>query len=297
MRFRKNIILVLFLILGTTLSAQNYRKHQQWFFGAHAGYNAFWGDITDNGNHILPGEPFQESYYKDRKVMYGAWLGKEFNNKFSFRTQFIYGQMVGTSDFDKKQFSSSNREFNVTLAIDLVDLFDWNHKSPWDWYVYGGIGVLSFRSTLYSLNSGEIIRFAPFDSIKFHSNRRLMTMVIPFGMGINYNLTKNWRFTLETNMRSASSDWLDGEVSKKRNFEGYSLTSIGVTYVFNIPKKGNRGSRHSNFEAMSDNTGKEYRKVRHNGNISKNPFKQQRPYRSSVKIKGQRRGKVFKTPD
>lgn len=98
-------------------------------------------------------------------------------------------------------------------------------------------------------------------------------------------------------MRSASSDWLDGEVSKKRNFEGYSLTSIGVTYVFNIPKKGNRGSRHSNFEAMSDNTGKEYRKVRHNGNISKNPFKQQRPYRSSVKIKGQRRGKVFKTPD
>ncbi|MDD2413042.1 MAG: hypothetical protein PHR79_09040 [Bacteroidales bacterium] len=297
MGLRNNIILLLFLIFGTTLSGQNYRKHQQWFFGAHAGYNAFWGDITDNGNHFLPGGPFQESYYKDRKVMYGGWIGKEFNNKFSFRSQFIYGQMVGTSDFDKKQFSSSNREFNITLAVDLVDVFDWNHKSPWDWYVYAGIGVLSFRSTLYSLNSGEIIRYAPFDSLNFNSNRRLMTMVIPFGTGINYNLNKNWRFTLETNMRSASSDWLDGEVSNKRNFEGYSLTTLGVTYVFDFPKKGNRGSRHNNFEAMSDNTGKEYRKVRHNGNISKNPFQNRRSHRSSVKIRRQGRGKVFRIPD
>lgn len=297
MALKKSTILILFMILGNVLNAQGYRKHQQWFFGAHAGFNAFWGDVTDNGNHIVPGGPFQESYYKDRKLMYGAWLGKEFNNKISIRSQFIYGQMVGTSNFDKKQFFSSNREFNVTVAFDLVDLFDWDRKSPWDWYVYGGIGILSFRSELYSLNSGEMIRYAPFDSLKFNTKGRLMTMVIPFGTGINYNLNQNWRFTLETNMRSASSDWLDGESSKKRSFEGYSLTTIGVTYIFDLPKKGNRGSRNSNFEAMSDNSGKEYRKKRYNGNVSQNPFKYQRPYRSSVKLKSSRRSKVFKTPE
>ncbi len=297
MALSKRTFLILFLFWGIFLNAQNYRKHQQWFFGAHAGYNAFWGDITDNGNHIVPGGPFQESFYKDRKLMYGGWLGKEFNNKISFRSQFIYGKMVGTSEFDKKQFTSTNREFNITLAFDLVDLLGWDNKSPWDWYVYGGIGILSFRSSLTSLNSGETIRYAPFDSLKYNSKGRLMTMVFPFGTGINYNLDQNWRITLETNMRSASSDWLDSELSKKRSFEGYSLTTLGITYIFDLPKKGSRGSRSSNFEAMSDNSGKEYRKRRHNGNISQNPFKHQRPYRSSVKVKSSRRSKIFKTPE
>lgn len=298
MRTVKHLIIsVLLFMTYFSSSAQHFRSYQQWNIGAHVGYNAFWGDITDNGNHIIPGGPFQQSFYQDRNIMYGAWLGKDFNKKVSFRSQFIYGYIVGTSNFDKKRFVSSNREFNITFAFDLVDFFDGDPKSPWDWYVYGGAGILSFRSSLTSMNSGEVLRYAPFDSLKYASKQRIITPVFPFGMGVNYKIGTSLRLTLETSIRTASSDWLDSEVSKKRSLEGYTYTSFGITYVFDFPRKGGIGSwRSGSFDAMSDNSAKQYRKKRNNGSISSNPFRNQAPRRGSAKIKSPRRGKTFKTP-
>ncbi len=298
MKTAKNILVVaMILAFSLNLNAQKYKGYQQWFFGAHIGYNAFWGDITDNGNHIIPGGPFQKSFYQDRNMMYGAWFGKEFSKIMFFRTQFINGYLVGASNFDKKRFVSTNREFNIVLALDLVDFMEWDNKSPWDLYLFGGVGVLSFQSKLTSMNSGEIIRYAPFDSIKYAANHRMISPVFPFGVGLNYTIENRLRFTIETTIRSVSSDWLDSEVSKKRALEGYTYTSFGVTYVFNMPKKGSMGGGgNGNFEAMSDNSGKNYRKKRNNGSVSSNPFKNQVPRRNTAKIKGNPRGKTFKTP-
>lgn len=298
MKTIKHILILIFILANSYgLFAQKYRGYQQWFFGAHIGYNAFWGDVTDNGNHIIPGGPFQQSFYQDRNMMYGAWFGKEFSKKMFFRTQFINGYLVGTSNFDKKRFVSTNREFNIILGFDLVDFMEWDNKSPWDLYFFGGIGMLSFQSKLTSMTSGEVLRYAPFDSAKYAANQRIMTPAFPFGIGINYTIENRLRLSIETTIRTVSSDWLDSEVSKKRALEGYTYTTFGITYIFNMPKKGSiRSGGNGNFEAMSDNSGKQYRKKRTNGSISSNPFKHQAPRRNSIKMKSKSRSRTFKTP-
>lgn len=296
MKKHYTVILIMIFTSAQLSFAQMNKGNERWFVGGHGGVNAFWGDITDNGNHIFPGGPFQEGYYKDRKGMYGIILGKEINSRFSFRAQYIRGNLRSTSDFDKKKFSSRINETNLSLHINLIDLFGGDSKSPWTIDLFAGMGMLSFRSIASSTITGETIRTAPNDSLSYALKKNMNTLVIPFGLSINYNINENFRLSFETTMHSANSDWLDAEASKKRSFEGYSYSGLSFIYFFNIPtKEMRRSNTRGNFKAETDTEGKNYRNYQRNGKVGTSNHRR-KPYRSAVKGKPRKSGKVFKVP-
>lgn len=302
MQLKKRTFLVLFIIF---INYQGYAQlnspSEDWFIGGHFGTTSLWGDITDNENHFLPGGPFQNGFYKDRKMMYGGSFGKNISPKYALRAQFLFGNIISHTIVEKLEMSSKIQDYTFSFAVDLIDQFDWASKSNWDLYLTVGVGFTRFRSQRNSLIPNDTINkpdYAPNDSLKYNNNKYSTTISFPFGLGVNYKIGNNWVINAESSIRYLNTDWLDAMVSSKRSFEGFGYLSVGVMYRFNMPKGGSvwaRKSSHS-FDSQKDNTGSTYRTKRRNGSVTSDPFGNRTNKKSSIKGNKKRKKKTFKTP-
>lgn len=300
MRSKLKILFIgLILLLQVKSFAQLNRSYEDWFVGGHLGMTSFWGDVTDNDNHILPGGPFQKGFYEDRKMMYGFSVGKNISPKYSLRGQFLFGDITSHTISEKQIMKSAIQDYNLVLNVDFIDLFDWATKSDWDFYGLIGLGFTRYRSLLTSsIHADSIIDYSPNDPAKYNLNKYSFAITIPFGLGVNYKLGKHWVFNAESSIRYVNTDHLDAIVSNKRSFEGFGYLSIGVAYRFDLPRGGSMWSKKSNhsFDAQKENSSATYRNRRHNGSVSTDPFNNRGNNKSSIKIKSKRKKKVFKTP-
>jgi hypothetical protein len=304
MRLKKNFLLSSIFILFTIHSyGQINRGYEDWFIGGTIGTTSLWGDLTDNENHFLPGGPFQQGFYEDRKMMWGVTAGKNISPKYGLRAQFLFGKVTSQTYVEKMFMNSTIQDYTASFTFDLIDLFDWSSKSNWDVYGMVGLGFTRFRSQRNSVISNDsihqpVLDYAPNDSNKFFRNKYSTTISIPFGMGVNYKIGKSLVINAESSIRYLNTDWLDALVSSKRSFEGFGYLSVSVIYRFDMPRGGSVWSRKSNhsFDSQKDNTGASYRTRRHNGSVSSDPFNNRGNKKSSIKGGSRKKRKTFKTP-
>ncbi|MEI6349246.1 MAG: DUF6089 family protein [Bacteroidota bacterium] len=301
--FCKKAILILLLVISSSVFGQLNRSYEDWYIGLHGGMNSLWGDVTDNDNHFLPGGPFQQGFYQDRKFMWGVSVGKNLSPIYAMRAQFISGPITSHTVSERQFMTGTIQDYTLSLSVDFIDLFDWSTKSDWDFYGFIGLGFSKFRSQLYSSIVNDsvnqpLINFSPNDSLKFYNNKYTTTFSIPFGLGVNYKIGRKLVVNVESSLRYLNTDWLDGIVSNKRSFEGFGYLSVGVSYRFNLPRGGSTWSRKTNhgFDAHKENSGAAYRNKRHNGNMSTDPFNNIGNKKSSIKGRRKSKGKTFKTP-
>jgi hypothetical protein len=303
MNLKKQSLFLFFTFFCITVFGQMNRTYEDWFFGLHGGMNSLWGDVTDNDNHFIPGGPFQQGFYNDRKFMWGFSFGKNLSPAYGIKGQAIFGDITSHTISEKQFMVGSIQDYTVSFTADFLDLFDWAPKSNFDFYGFVGLGFCRFRSQLHSsiindtLNE-PLLNYSPNDPAKYSQNKYTSTISIPFGLGLNYKLGKSWVFNVESSIRYLNTDWLDALVSSKRSFEGFGFLSFGVSYHFDMPRGGSTWARKTShgFDSQKDNTGAAYRNKRSNGSVSTDPFKNIGNKKSSIKIKSKRKKKTFKTP-
>lgn len=216
MTLSKKFFLVVFSLTSLNTFAQKIE------IGGGLGAMNYKGDISPN-------------FYPAFARLGGNLLFRYNPNKIvSFRTNLVLGSIYGDDSkvddsFNQlrgKTFKTSINELNVVTEYNFFDYKYNRYHKDWTPYVFGGLGLMSF---------------SPRDEKT--SDYKTLQVVVPFGIGIKYNVTGPWDINVEFGARKTFTDYLDNlggdNPSLPKNQQNdysrgdmYYYTSLSLTYKF-----------------------------------------------------------------
>ena len=230
---------ILIIILGIFITTCTYSQtnneiglKDNWSVNVNFGPSLYYGDldnyrffrIFDNNN--------------DWRFGGGFYVGKDYNSWLTFRGQFFYGQLAGTKRESSLTFEGNVIETSVSAKADALKLF-WPHLDKrWTVFATAGLGLAQWKIQMKEYPSNKPIVG---DESYPDPNTRTPGLVIPVGLGFDYNINHKWAVNFETTSRMVGSDQLDGKEGGFA-FDFYSYNFVGVTYNINkkIPAKKTR---------------------------------------------------------
>ena len=190
--------------------------------GGGLGAMNYKGDISPDfhptfaqlGGHIL----LRYNLKKDITFRFGANLGSIYANDNDVNDSF--NKLRGQT------FKTSIREVSLITEYNFFSYQYSRMHKDWSPYVFGGVAFMSFTP-----------RDTPV------SDYKQAGVVIPFGIGVKYNLSGPWDLNVEFGTRKTFTDYLDNlggdNPALSRNVQNdysrgdmYYYTSLGVTYKF-----------------------------------------------------------------
>ena len=183
-----------------TLSAQ--RIH----IGAAGGLANYNGDLLDK---LYP--------KKITNGFIGLTVHYELQEQLLIRGSYNFARVNGSDTYSEKevlrqrnlQFESTISEFAIAGEYHLFNLYE-KRFSP---YVFVGLGVFHFNPyTLDSLNRKVFLRPLSTEGQGIYPNKKeysLWQPVIPFGGGVKFAVTENFRIGIELGLRKLFTDYLD----------------------------------------------------------------------------------------
>ncbi len=237
MRFFKiycfSFILIFFLNISANAQSQAYSEDKtgffsNWMINLNLGSNLFYGDIQQY--RFAP-------YKEDWRMAGGLILRKQISPVFGIGGQLLIGKLHGTKKKFKDgapanlKFNADIIEYNLHTTLNFSNLI-WGYNNYRRLSIYGliGIGFANWNSELLDYNTNKILGQSGVPGGSFQD--RTTELVLPMGLGLNFNLSKNWGINLESTLRGVNSDMLD---AKKGGFKYdiYNYTSLGISYSFN----------------------------------------------------------------
>ncbi|MES2520303.1 MAG: DUF6089 family protein [Bacteroidota bacterium] len=216
MKLIKSLFLILFISLNINSLAQKVE------IGGGFGAMNYKGDISPDfhpafaqlGGHLL----FRYNLKKDLTFRFSTTIGSIYGNDKDVSDSF--NQLRGQT------FKTSIREISLITEYNFFSYQYSRMHKDWSPYVFGGIGFMGF---------------SPRD--KPVSDYKQAGIIIPFGVGIKYNLSGPWDLNLEFGTRKTFTDYLDNlggdNATLPRNQQNdysradmYYYTSLGLTYKF-----------------------------------------------------------------
>jgi len=158
--------------------------------GVFGGAGTYLGDMT------------KVDFQKSINPAYGGFVRFNFNPRYALRFNVINGTIGAEGEFDFKlpnpNTIGNSWNFNKNV-LDISMNFEWNYlkyivgdkETHWSTFIYGGIGIQTYAYNYGDIEGSEI------------------TPIIPFGLGVKYNLSKRWGIGLEGGLRKTFSDKLD----------------------------------------------------------------------------------------
>jgi opacity protein-like surface antigen len=237
MRFFKiyyiSFILIFFLNISASAQSQAYSEDKvgffsNWMINLNLGSNLFYGDIQQY--KFAP-------YKEDWRMAGGLILRKQISPVFGIGGQLLNGKLHGT----KKKFSDgapANLKFNADIleynlhtTLNFSNLI-WGYNNYRRLSIYGliGIGFANWNSELLDYNTDKILGKSGIPGGGFQN--RTTELVLPMGLGLNFNLSNNWGINLESTLRGVNSDMLDAQKGGFK-YDIYNYTSFGISYSFN----------------------------------------------------------------
>ncbi len=214
---KKTLILILSVSSVLSLSAQNL------WINAFAGLSNYAGDLQSKVFTFSQAHP-----------AFGIGAGYEVSDKIFISGGVTFGKVSGD---DKLNNRNTQRNLNFTSSIteghiagEYYILNPYEHSlSP---YLFAGVAVYHFNP--YTHDSAGNKFFLPPLSTEgegFYQNRKnygLTQFAIPFGGGIKFSVSENFRIGLEGGMRKLFTDYLD---------------DVSTTYVDQNLLLNNRGAK------------------------------------------------------
>lgn len=197
---KKGIITLVFVCFGMIATAQKSE------IGGMVGTSFYMGDL--NPSTLFP------SFQPCGGIIYRY----NFNPRWALKTNILFAEVEASDQLTNDNyarnlsFKSPITEISAQIELNFFNLYNIpsrNHFSP---YIYIGIDVFSFNpkaelnGVYYDLQSlgtegqGIIEDFQPYN---------LVSLAIPFGMGIKYNAGKYVSLGIEWGMRYTFTDYLD----------------------------------------------------------------------------------------
>ena len=226
-------ILIFFLNISASAQSQVYSEDKvgffsNWMINLNLGSNLFYGDIQQY--RFAP-------YKEDWRMAGGLILRKQISPVFGIGGQLLNGKLHGTKKIFRDgapanlKFKADIFEYNLHTTVNFSNLL-WGYNTYRKLSFYGliGIGFANWRSELLDYNTDKILGRSGIPGGGFQN--RTTELVLPIGLGLNYNLSNNWGINLESTLRGVNSDMLD---AKKGGFKYdiYNYTSLGITYNLN----------------------------------------------------------------
>lgn len=216
MELLRKISLLVLVFWGVETFAQKIE------IGAGVGAMNYKGDISPD---------FHPSFARlGANVSFRYNLTKMITFKSSILVGSIYGDDTQVSDsFNQlrgQTFKTGINEFSLTTEYNFFDYRYNRYHKDWTPYVFAGLGAM---------------KFSPRDTPV--SDYKTLQMVIPFGVGIKYNISGPWNLNLEFGTRKTFTDYLDNlggdNAALPKNLQNdyssgdmYYYTSLSLTYQF-----------------------------------------------------------------
>lgn len=238
----------IFFLIAAFISIQSFAQLQIGIFGGVAGYN---GDLTDK-------------VFQNPKAAFGLTVGYEITTRINVRAGFTYGK-VGAADSlsDQSDLRLRNLSFQTSIAefslVGEYNIFDMDVR-PFSPYVFAGLGVYRFNPYTFDRNGNQVY-LQPLGTegqgLSGYPDEQysLTQLALPFGGGLKYNISDNFRIALEFGMRKLFTDYLDdvsgGYADPNDLFANRGQQSVELSYRgdevpggdLNYPVKGfTRGS-------------------------------------------------------
>lgn len=235
--------LTAFLLMIGVVVSQAQINLSKWQVGVNGGIFVYQGDLT----------PTVTGSYKTMQPVAGLYVSRILNPSLLLRTNLSIGRLKG----DDAQYSSpvwrQQRNYSfVSNVTEISELLVWNmfgnndnelgqRFSP---YLFAGAGV-SFLKTRrnysnfnyhYFASSSNILSGLSADSL--HTLPKA-ALVIPVGLGMEYNLTPKLSLTTELSFRYTSTDYLDGfsKGANPKKKDLYHSITLGLLYRFGKKSK------------------------------------------------------------
>ncbi len=198
MQYLKKTILFAVFFCGLNASAQHL------FFTAHYGASGYRGDLQET--------PFS---FLQARIVYGVGIKYELTSRIFINLLYHQAKVSGNdkyNPFNRKrnlQFQSEISEVALYGEYNLFDLYEYN-ATP---FLFGGFGYFKYNP-YYDLSNGGRIYLSEFDTEGqgFYDKRKkyeLTEYTIPFGVGMNYAISKNIRFSASIGLHLTNTDYLD----------------------------------------------------------------------------------------
>ncbi len=253
---------------GSLEEEQIYRKgnkYNTWSITIGGGAIVYYTDVIDYT--FLPTHDF--------KLTPTLMVSKQFNRPWAIDAQVFYANMYGEKNDRYFKGDLIDATLNLTCNINQLAIFG-PINDKWNIYAKLGFGLVAFRSTQRTLIqqtgfNGNIIQpndpmqvgdvypyidgypspygwkqndflaegYSRIDpSIK---EKRKTEIVVPFGLGVKYRMSKTFDVGFELMLRTVNQDNLDVNMSGADN-DSYATSTFGLTYKF-----GKKDKRHASW--------------------------------------------------
>ncbi|MCR9066261.1 MAG: DUF6089 family protein [Cytophagales bacterium] len=237
---KKGLLFV--LIVLSTLSSINVFaqdtckvcKPYPWEIGVPLGITQYFGDVHCS----MP-------YAAGNRIVSGLFARRHLSDYFALRPQVLVGGLAG-DDFsapdgywDYRGFKFKTPLVEASLLGEIYPFKERNftcdglirkNLAP---YLFGGIGV-TYTNPTVEVQPGTAFPPLPRDIQADADNLKKWAAVIPFGLGVKWNLAERFALGVEGGYRYSLSDYLDGismAANDQRN-DGYFLGLITGSYRF-----------------------------------------------------------------
>ena len=167
------------------------------------------------------------------KLGYGGVLGYRISPLLGVRGQFLKTTLHGEREDQNRKLNSDLWDAALNITLNINDIFaGYNEKRFVNFYIFGGAGFNSFKSTLETITPSTVV-----DS---HTKTQ-HALFLPVGGGASFRLSYNLAINLEYGDHIVfNSDALDFSNGAKNN-DHYSYASAGLQIKFGIEDTDNDG--------------------------------------------------------
>ncbi len=238
MNIYKNVILTFSLLLlcsGKIFPqfSPDYPINHGWEVGADLGLSYFYGDINDNKGRFWNNSPFSSFYYDQKKIAIDITLGKALFNFLSVRGHFIYGNLSGSNEILNMYFDGNIIGVDGDMTFHYLDYFMNRTENPkFNYYVFAGLGLMNFNAIRREISSNQILSTVGYTQDGSSKTKMTTESMGKVGLGVGFNINKNWQTKFETSLHYLNTDKLDAYFPSDKIIEGYGFMSIGFVYKF-----------------------------------------------------------------
>jgi len=232
----KIIIILISIFIGfqRANSQDLYPFSKGWSIGFNLGTSYFYGDASDGKNRLWNNTPFSKYYYEDRNIMLSFTGSKDFNEFFGLRGNLLWGKFNGKSEKIGVYTNGNVQEISIEAYANILDIVRYKRNRKYSFYAFGGLGLSSFRTNLYSLINDSLLQTFGYSANGKDVTSRTTEAMLSLGLGFRYYINPKASLNFETSLRNVFTDKLDALMIDKANLEGYGFMSVGFTYHFDF---------------------------------------------------------------
>lgn len=232
------ILILLFVSLTLISPSRTFSQiiipsdYNSWAIGAKFGMLPFYGDVR-----MLKYTP--DNKYRKTNTGFAFEGIKNLNHIFGIRADVLLAGLSGSSINLNKHFIAGIKEFSVSGIVNLNDLISFypEREKVINAYIFAGIGLMNFRSKVYSYDENAYITGYGWDSTGLGKTAGTNETTFPIGFGIKYKADTKIDIGLEYTLHLTNTDKLDAWVVDKSYMDRFGYAAVSITYKIGNKKE------------------------------------------------------------